>query len=146
MICVAGKNEITDGDSIGFVPQLCHNMSRLGQKEDVIGLVTHSNCGAENRPVIISTLTRKFYLRNSRVRGYHFELDVYHNKVNMGVKELHKIIDDFGRRVSQNKTSNNGDEEEMPRNYKVVVDVADAPSQPRVRKKKPIKERPVWRY
>lgn len=121
-------------------------MTTLGLKEDVIGLVTHSDCGAEKRPVIISTLTRKFYLRSNRVRGYHFELDVYHNKVNKGVKELHKIIDDFGKRLSQSNATNARGEEKIPCNYKVVLDVADSPSQPQVKKKKPPKEKPPWKY
>ncbi|KAF5280995.1 hypothetical protein FQA39_LY05200 [Lamprigera yunnana] len=61
-----------------FVKELCNQIKEFGKKDDIIGLVTRTNM--EQRPLIISTLTKKFYVAKSPNRGHYYELECDHNK------------------------------------------------------------------
>ncbi|KAF5269879.1 hypothetical protein FQA39_LY18893 [Lamprigera yunnana] len=61
-----------------FVKELCNQINEFGKKDDIIGLVTRTNM--EQRPLIISTLTKKFYVAKSPNRGHYYELECDHNK------------------------------------------------------------------
>ncbi|KAF5287191.1 hypothetical protein FQA39_LY16010 [Lamprigera yunnana] len=61
-----------------FARELCNQINEFGKKDDIIGLVTRTNM--EQRPLIISTLTRKFYIAKTPNRGLYYELECNHNK------------------------------------------------------------------
>ncbi|KAF2881841.1 hypothetical protein ILUMI_24342 [Ignelater luminosus] len=78
-----------------FIEQLCNNFHYEGRKDDIVGLVTHTEHGNERRPLIISTLTRKFYIRPSEKlghRGHGYDLHVNHDIVFDVLQDLQEKI------------------------------------------------------
>ncbi|KAF2881840.1 hypothetical protein ILUMI_24341 [Ignelater luminosus] len=78
-----------------FIEQLCNNFHYEGCKDDIVGLVTHTEHGNERRPLIISTLTRKFYIRPSEKlghRGHGYDLHVNHDIVFDALQDLQEKI------------------------------------------------------
>lgn len=74
-----------------FIEDLCNNFHYEGCKDDIIGLVTHTEHGSERRPLVISTLTRKFYIRPSEKlghRGHRYDLHMNHGMVFDVLKDL----------------------------------------------------------
>lgn len=55
-----------------FIPSLCDNITQFGDFEDIVSLVTQtSSMSVGCHPLLISTLTRKFYITASEARGFH---------------------------------------------------------------------------
>ncbi|KAJ8931023.1 hypothetical protein NQ314_016116 [Rhamnusium bicolor] len=72
-----------------FTEQLCDNINRYGKNEDIISLVTCTDSIVfETRPMIISTLTRKFYFTVSESRGYHLTIDQNNEELMRGLREV----------------------------------------------------------
>lgn len=75
-----------------FVPSLCNKIDKYGLKDDIIGLVTRTHEHKDVRPLIISTLTRKFYISSNVNRGHHFDLHNNHSKTMKALEDLHNQI------------------------------------------------------
>lgn len=123
-------------------------MGCIGQREDIINLVAHSDSGAEKRPLVISTLTRKFFIQSSHLRGYHFELVQCHEKVGHGVSKLYEIVGEVDSKLKEDGTLRQN----------IPMDVSDSSTPQIVGRKnrnqqnrsnvstKTFKVRPPWKY
>ncbi|CAG9824542.1 unnamed protein product [Phaedon cochleariae] len=78
-------------DSEDFIENLCHNITEYGKHEDIISLVT-CVVSQYNRPLVISTLTRKFYLTTSDVRGHHLTIQNIRSDMINHLKEVEDIL------------------------------------------------------
>ncbi|CAH1986246.1 unnamed protein product [Acanthoscelides obtectus] len=93
-------NKTTDETHGKLMNKLGKHMRKYGQREDIITLVS---CIPSNnfRPMIISTLTKKFYFTPSEYRGHHYNLYeiekeltyiLQQMKVSVGEVELQAIL------------------------------------------------------
>ncbi|KAG5899359.1 hypothetical protein JTB14_036848 [Gonioctena quinquepunctata] len=90
----------TDADNESeFMELMCENIDEYGKDEDIISLVT---CIASRscRPMIISTLTRKFYFTASEMRGHHSVIDKNQKEL---VGHLKKVSETLDAKVSEKK-------------------------------------------
>lgn len=94
-------------DSLDFTSQLCDNIKKYGNTEDIYSLVTSVDCAlGDSRPLVISTLTRKFYLTPSDHRGHHFHIRQYHDAI---TKHLEEIKDKLRKAEISGKTKHSAD-------------------------------------
>lgn len=61
---------VSDVTKEDYIIRLCHNIKQFGKSEDITSLATCVE-DTTNVPMLISTLTRKFYFKNSDFRGYY---------------------------------------------------------------------------
>ncbi|KAJ8919970.1 hypothetical protein NQ315_006500 [Exocentrus adspersus] len=67
-------------EPVGFVEKICSNIKAHGNTEDALNLI--SMIETQRRPLLISTLTRKFYFTASEHRGYHYHIHVQQEALN----------------------------------------------------------------
>nr|CAH7718449.1 unnamed protein product [Callosobruchus chinensis] len=86
-------NKTTDGTHGKFINKLGKFMRKYSQREDIITLVS---CIPSEyvRPMIISTLTRKFYFTPSECRGHYFNLYELEKELTF---VLHQMKDGIGK-------------------------------------------------
>ncbi|KAK5640375.1 hypothetical protein RI129_011186 [Pyrocoelia pectoralis] len=100
--------KVTDYQSRNrFVPSLCNKIDKYGLKDDIIGLITRTHDHKDVRPLIISTLTRKFYISSNVNRGHHFDLHDNHSKTIKALEDLHNQIQ--RKKVVQPRPSSSND-------------------------------------
>nr|CAI5868991.1 unnamed protein product [Callosobruchus analis] len=91
-------NKTTDETHGKFMNKLGKFMRKYSQREDIITLV--SCIPSENfRPMIISTLTRKFYFTPSESRGHYFNLYELEKEL---TSVLHQMKDTLGKFLHKN--------------------------------------------
>lgn len=71
-----------------FIDDICDNIEQYSKSRDIIKLLTHINKSSKP-PLLVSTLTKKLYIRPSFHRGIHFEIYQHH----MRIKNLQEDIE-----------------------------------------------------
>lgn len=67
----------SDDSKNNYISEFCDNIKKYGTYEDITALATHVNQSA-NFPMLISTLTRKFYFTFNSQRGlYHLTTELH---------------------------------------------------------------------
>ncbi|KAK4873488.1 hypothetical protein RN001_015517 [Aquatica leii] len=74
-----------------FIKELCNKIDKFGKRDDIINLVTQTGL-TEKRPLIISTLTRKFYVTFSEQRGHYYDLNLNHTVTVETLEDLRKHV------------------------------------------------------
>lgn len=92
-----------DKEEYGFLDKFSKNVERYGERDDIIGLLTRTE--HPFRPVIISTLRKKFYLTSSRYREHYF--DILSNGENV-LKELETLTRNFDQQKKGSPGKNAG--------------------------------------
>ncbi|KAB0791991.1 hypothetical protein PPYR_13952 [Photinus pyralis] len=114
-----------------FIRSLCNKIDKFGQKDDIIGLVTRTHDHKYIRPLIISTMTRKFYVSSSANRGHYHDL---HNNQDETIIQLRNWHNEIKRNNEEKRSAPSSKETSQ----------ADLPGSKR--KKIPKAEkRPPWR-
>lgn len=94
---------IISGDNV-FLSKFCDVLSYYGKRDDIITLLTcteHDN----NRPLIISTLTRKFYvtLSDKKSRGYHHEIQDHNTQINALINKMQVTLNEMKLCFAKNR-------------------------------------------
>lgn len=78
-------------DKNAVISRFCKNIIEFSEFEDIISLVTMT-LGSD--PIIISTLTRKFYFRPNEVRGLHYIITKNKEKMKQNLQNLRTALSD----------------------------------------------------
>lgn len=70
--------------------EFCENLKNHGERDDIIGLLTRSQNAW--RPLIISTLRKKFYVTSSSFREHYFDIQT-------NTEEMLKVLDSLKQRL-----------------------------------------------
>ncbi|KRT86787.1 hypothetical protein AMK59_2073, partial [Oryctes borbonicus] len=70
----------------GFLEEFCDKLKEYGERDDIMGLLTHTEY--DPRPLIISTLRKKFYISSSNFREHFFDIESYNRRVLETLKSL----------------------------------------------------------
>jgi hypothetical protein len=73
--------EISDVANRYFIKQLCNNINEYSKKYDIIDLVSCFYDCKMSVPLVISTLTRKFYLTTNNERQHYLSIIENHDKL-----------------------------------------------------------------
>lgn len=97
---------LADFSSLDFTRKLCDNFKEHGNNEDVYSLVTSVECvRGDPRPLVISTLTRKFYLTPSDHRGHHYHIRQHHDETTKNLEEIHNRLSKINAKRSVSSKS-----------------------------------------
>ncbi|KAJ8948364.1 hypothetical protein NQ318_019349 [Aromia moschata] len=87
-----------------FTEYLCDNIEKYGRTEDAISVVTClGSVLFDTRPIIISTLTRKFYFTPSELRGIHFDIDQSQKRLKEHLEEVDAKLSRVDKGVEKKK-------------------------------------------
>ena len=59
---------------VRFIENMCNNFKTYGNRDDIITLISLRNPAHEEPPIILSTLTRKFYFSSSMIRDHILDI------------------------------------------------------------------------
>ncbi|XP_066148387.1 uncharacterized protein [Euwallacea fornicatus] len=76
-----------ENDGVNFLLELTTYIETHGDKEDIITLASVS---PNSPPLLISTMTRKFYVKLHQHRGYHLDIRNNTNQLKEKLDELHQ--------------------------------------------------------
>ncbi|XP_066255948.1 uncharacterized protein [Euwallacea similis] len=76
-----------DNDGVNFLSELTSNIETYGDKEDIVTLASVS---LNSPPLLISTMTRKFYVKLHQYRGYHLDIRNGTDELKEKLKEMHQ--------------------------------------------------------
>ncbi|KAF5290289.1 hypothetical protein FQR65_LT11623 [Abscondita terminalis] len=80
-----------------FFKELCMKIDQFGKRDDFITLITRTTI-REKRPIIISTLTRKFYLKFNEQRDHFYDIHINHGVILQMLKDAPKKSIESGRK------------------------------------------------
>ncbi|XP_060520375.1 uncharacterized protein LOC132698375 [Cylas formicarius] len=79
------------GQPSNFVSQLTENIQDFGNQEDVVSLATYQG-GSASKPLLICTMTRKFYFTVNTHRGHHHCLNKKDEEISQCLKEFKSVL------------------------------------------------------
>ncbi|KAF5290288.1 hypothetical protein FQR65_LT11622 [Abscondita terminalis] len=84
-----------------FIEELCYRIKKFGKRDDVISLISRTNVTAQ-RPIVVSTLTRKFYFAFDQRRDYFYDIQRNDDIIKNELIKLREIF--FGRETEAAST------------------------------------------
>lgn len=86
-----------------FIQEVCRNFLMYGRRDDVVALFTrvakcvstYTHKRTKQMPVLVSTLSRKFYISINKDRTNKLAIHELHTKVCNAVNELNKAIANY---------------------------------------------------
>lgn len=87
-----------------FTTKLCDSISLHGDFEDVVNLFTCLEIPEQfPRPLIISTLTKKFFVTHGEHRGHHYHINNHHNELTSHLKEISEKLSEIRTPTEQKR-------------------------------------------
>lgn len=112
------------GSSNDFLENFHDHIKDYGHQEDIVNLVSLT-IGSDTRPLVISTMTRKFFFTLSKYRGHHHNINESHTaikedleKISTYIKNMpdhkpkereNKIMSSFRKTINNLMNKNNGE-------------------------------------
>lgn len=145
---------------------MCKNIKENGERDDIIDLInmTDQDNSSSSVPVIISTLTKKFYFTSSKLRGHTLDLHNNHRHIKKSMKDVHQKISEVVQKGEIRKASsirrgrtaspagNEGSTVERGSSF-TVADGVERPKKliskkevAKVKKTSSVTKKPPWKY
>ncbi|KAK9877842.1 hypothetical protein WA026_020074 [Henosepilachna vigintioctopunctata] len=76
--------------SVEYMDSLCSNLQNFSEREDIFSLLTITDF--LSHPILISTMTRKFYLKFNPNRGLQLSIREKYNKIEEAIQKMRENI------------------------------------------------------
>ncbi|KAK9882057.1 hypothetical protein WA026_018907 [Henosepilachna vigintioctopunctata] len=81
-------------ESIGFIQELAELLKEHGKYEDLCSIVSIIDTQQYTRPIIISTLLKKFYMIPSQLRGHYLNFETNQEQIMSELQKIEEILNE----------------------------------------------------
>nr|ALM55742.1 caspase-1-like protein [Sitophilus oryzae] len=141
-----------DQGSMDFLFSFNENIANFAAQEDLLSLITVSK-GSSNRPVVISTMTKKFYLLNHEHRGHHLDIVENHNEIKKHLEDIKRYVTEPKpkaqpkvKRNPSRRTNNRPIEQAVPDGVGSIRTPTAERVNKTIKSNKSVEDKPPWRY